>query len=41
MKDLYTKIIRHYRKTLKTTHKDEKILCAHGLEELISLKCPY
>ena len=25
----------------KHTQKNEKIFCAHGLEELILLKCPY
>ena len=25
----------------KHTQKNEKIFCAHGLEELILLRCPY
>ena len=37
VKDLYTE---NYN-TLKKTQKNEKTVCAHGLEELILLKCPY
>ena len=40
MWDLYSKIVRHWWEKLKSTQRNGKLFNAHGLKELILLKCP-
>ena len=41
MKDWYTKTYKALMKKKKKTHKNGKIFCSQGLEELILLKCTH
>ena len=41
MKDLYSENSQHGGKKLRKAQINGSIYCVHGLEELISSKCPY